>query len=124
MQHVQVPFIDVGGEIDVDGLALANKWGAIRSQLDDPPLVNLECRPECRFLVRRKYVEMRDRALVLEDRLPHLKRVSALCHQQLGKVRIANRNRTGKGLVGIDIGGNVCEAMNSAPPKYGVSNAC
>src|SRR4029077_3614293 len=92
VQHVQVPFIDVGGEIDVDGLALANKWGAIRSQLDDPPLVNLECRPESRLLVLGKYVEMRDRAFVLDNRLPYLKRVSALCHQQLGKVRVANRN--------------------------------
>ncbi len=104
MQHVQVPLVDVAGDEDVHRLGLADLGRAVRRQLDDPALVDLEGGLVDVLLVLAEEVEVLDRAFLLQDRGPHRVGVLALLGEQALQVRVLDREGARQGLVAVDIG--------------------
>src|SRR5690606_7536722 len=69
VQHHQVPLVDVGRNEKVEALRLVNERRAVRSEFEQPALVDLEAGLVDRLLFRREKVEVLDRAAALEDRV-------------------------------------------------------
>jgi hypothetical protein len=67
---VQVPLIDVGRDEEVQRLRLADIGRAVGGEFEQPALVDLEAVLKTCLLLVAEEVEMLDRALVFEDRVP------------------------------------------------------
>src|SRR5258705_7477983 len=111
---MQVPLLDVGGQIEIERLALADIGRAVGGEIDHPALVDLECSAEHGLLLLGEDVEMRDRAFVRDDRLPYLGGVGALAGKKLCKVRVAYRERARQRLMRIDVGWDRLDAGRGA----------
>lgn len=78
VEHVEVPFIDIAGEEDVDGLGLADVFGAVSGEFDHPALIKFKRRFEDVFFVLGQFINMLNRSAVLEDTGPGVVVVEAL----------------------------------------------
>ena len=67
MQHVEIPFIDIARQEDVERLRLAHIGRAIGGVLDHPALVDFEGGAESRLLVLVETIEMLDGAFGFQD---------------------------------------------------------
>src|SRR5258708_4305008 len=106
MQHVQIPFIDIRGQIEIERLALADEGRAVCGKIDDPALIDFERGAEYGLLTIAENIQMLDRPFMLDNGLPDFRRVGAFVAQQFGEMRIAHHERAGKRLVIVDVGRN------------------
>ena len=74
VEHHQVPFVDVGGDEQVQRLRLVDVGRAVGGELDQPALVDLEAGLEHVLFFLGQEVEVLDAAALLEDRIPDRRR--------------------------------------------------
>lgn len=110
MDLVEVALVHVGGEEDVDGLALADEGGAVGGVFDDPALVEFEGGFEDGFFIVGQEVEVLDRAFGDGDVGPGGVVVAAFGGQELLKVAVADGEAAGEGFLEEDVGGDGFDA--------------
>src|SRR3546814_20700207 len=87
-RHQQIPFLDIGGDEEVEGLRLVDEWGAVARQFQYPALVDLETGLEDVLFLLGQELEMLARAALLQDGVPRLLPVLGLGHPQLFQIGV------------------------------------
>ena len=90
MQHQQIPFFHVGGDIQVQRCRLVDIRRAVGGQFNQPALIDFEAGFERVFFLGREEIEMLNAATLFKDAVPHIIAILALFDQQFLKMRIAD----------------------------------
>ena len=72
VQHHQVPFVDIGGDEEIQRLRLIDEGRTVGGEFEQPALIDLEAGLVGRLLFRAQEVEMLNRSALFEDRIPHI----------------------------------------------------
>src|SRR3546814_15147850 len=89
VEHEQVPFLDIGGDEEVQARRLVDIGGAVGGEFEQPALVDLEAGLVAVLLVLGQEVEVLDAAALFEDRVPDDVAVLRLVAEQAFEVRIS-----------------------------------
>src|SRR3546814_14574150 len=98
----QVPFLDIGGDEEVQRRGLIDLGRAVGGEFEQPALVDLEAGLVAVLLVLRQEVEVLDAAAAFEDRVPDRVAVLRLVDEQRLEVRVADRVAARERLVRVD----------------------
>src|SRR3546814_5785876 len=67
VEHQQIPFLDIGGDEEVEGLRLVDDWGAVACQFQYTALVDLETGLEDVLFLLGPVLDMLARAALHQD---------------------------------------------------------
>src|ERR1700729_2358859 len=112
---MQLPLAHISGQENVHRLALTNEWGAVRSVLDHPMLVDLKRSAENSPFLIRQEVEMLNTPLADRDVAPGVCVVAAVPGQNVLQVRVADREVPREGLLEENVGRDRFDPRGCAP---------
>src|SRR3546814_10204836 len=116
-EQQKIPFLDIGGDEEVEGLRLVDEWGAVARQFQYPALVDLETGLEDVLFLLGQELEMLDRAALLQDGVTRLLAVLGLGDQQLFQLGVADDEAARQRLVRLNVGGDRLDAGGSAAAR-------